>query len=99
MTFPVVASEAVFGTIDTPAGAGGFNVNPLTIPIPSGTVGELIVVILAHDAKPSSAIDTTYSGTKWKASTKQANGSAMFSQVFWKTAEGGDQLQLTLGFA
>lgn len=91
----------MFPTINslTAGGTGGVNTSPVSIPIPSGTIGELIVVILSQDQNPTISVDTAYSGNNWRTLPRTQYSNIVESMVFYKQAEGGDLLRLNLGFA
>lgn len=93
---PFQVVDSISGSGDGGAGGGSNHV----VPMPTGLqAGHLILVLLSVDGNSVSlTIDTAYSGSNWNALT-QVNGSgfSMSHRVYWKIAEGGDQLRITSG--
>lgn len=70
------------------------------IALPSGiSAGELLLVCAAVNDNPAVSINTGASGSNWNALGTTVQGTSMSTAFFWKIAEGGDVLTLTLSAA
>jgi hypothetical protein len=61
------------------------------ITLPSGQIGDLLLVISSQDGSLSSLT----SSTGWKELGEQSNTNIVSGAIFWKTATGGDTLTIT----
>lgn len=71
------------------------NTTSHAVTIPSGDVGDLLVVALAVDGAPTISINTGASGAGWSRAGQASNSTTVTGDVFWKVAEGSDALTLT----